>query len=89
MAKYRIPRKLKKQIPLGLYCYKGLRFDWNTGDYYIKNCVFYTHIKNKDKPIEQQDELDKEYLEECVGCCKLVKCEIDDQCKCCGWRKGY
>lgn len=89
MPKYRLPRKLKKQIPLGLYCYRGLRFDLNTGIYYIKPCPFYTRIKLKDKPIDQQDEVDKEFPEEYIGWCKLIKCEIDDQCKSCGWRKGY
>jgi hypothetical protein len=62
----KIPRKLKKKIPIGMYCYTGLKFDINTGIYHIKPCFFY---KN--------------------SFCKLLKCEIDDQCKECGLRYGF
>lgn len=40
----RLPRKVKKQIPIGNYCYTGIKFDWKTGVYYIKTCKFYKHI---------------------------------------------
>ena len=80
--KFRVPRKLKKKIPNGVYCYKGLRMDLNTGVYHIKPCEFFTHIKCKDKPV--QDEIDKEFPEETIGWCKILKGEIDDQCKSCG-----
>lgn len=38
----RIPRKIKKQIPIGMYCYTPMGFDWNTGTYHIKTCPFYS-----------------------------------------------
>jgi hypothetical protein len=79
----RLPRKLKKQIPYGVYCYKGVKFDTDTGVYHIKPCIFYDRIKNIEKPIDQQGELDAEYPNELIGWCKLLKCEIDDQCKSC------
>lgn len=80
----RIPRKSKKQIPKGHYCYKGLRYDRSTGIYHIKPCIFYTNIKIKDKPEHMQDEIDKRYPNDIIGWCKLLKCDIDDQCKFCG-----
>ena len=87
----RIPRKLKKKmikaIPDGMYCYKGISFDINTGIYLIKCCPFYISIQCKNKPIEKQGEIDLEYPEEWVGWCKLLKYEIDDQCKSCGINK--
>lgn len=82
--KFRIPRKLKKKIPSGPYCYKSLRVDPNTGTQYIKSCLFFNYIMCKDKPEEKQDEIDKEFPNESVGWCKMLKCEIDDQCKSCG-----
>lgn len=90
----RVPRKKKKQIPEGLYCYKGLKFDWETGIYHIKTCPFYGDMKLKDMPNDKLPTwIDDEYLNENgdyqAGWCKLVKCEIDDQCKSCGIKKGY
>jgi hypothetical protein len=82
--KFRVPRKQKKLIPNGVYCYKGLRYDLETGVYYIKLCPFFTHIKCKEKPEELQNEIDKEFPEETIGWCKLIKGDIDDQCKSCG-----
>lgn len=87
--KFRIPRKLKKKIPEGLYCYKGIKMDWNTGVYQVEPCHFYANIKMKEKPEEMQDEIDKEYPEEIIGFCKYLKCEIDDQCKSCGINRGF
>lgn len=69
--KKRIPRKLKKKIPEGFYCYRGLSFDWSTGIYKIKPCPFYKHIEG----IE--------------GRCSLLNCEIDDQVKNCGIKRGF
>jgi len=80
--KFRIPRKLKKKIPKGMYCYEGTSYQNEV--YHVKNCEFYKNIKVKDKPENQQDEIDKGYPNESVGWCKLLKCEIDDQCKNCG-----
>ena len=89
----RIPRKLKKKIPTDtVYCYiptSGFKkLDSGQYGYTIKLCPFYTDIKCKDKPESKQNEIDKEYPEEVVGWCKLVKCEIDDQCKSCGLKFG-
>lgn len=96
--KFRIPRKLKKKIPKGPYCYKGIKFDWSTGIYHIKPCVFYksekleTLIVKYDKFKSTYDDSyfddcnqqeKKEILNEYVGYCKLFKSEIDDQCKNC------
>lgn len=73
----KVPRKLKKKIPKGMYCYS------------FKTCVFYDNIKIKDKRIETKDEIDLEFPNEYIGFCKLVKCEIDDQCKSCGIKRFY
>ena len=88
--KNRIPRKLKKKIPEGVYCYtftgKTVQ-KWNEEykmflpAYKTNPCPFYTAIQAKNKP--EQDEIDKEYPEEWVGWCKYIKYEIDDQCKMC------
>lgn len=83
---YKVPRKLKKQIPVGLYCYTGLKYDRATGIYHIKPCIFYTHITVKDKP--KIEEYERDYLEERIGWCKLLKTEPIDQCKSCGLRRG-
>ena len=87
--KRRIPRKLKKKIPKGLYCYQLVSFDRNTCKSKIKPCVFYTSIKCKEKPIHLQNEIDLEFPEEYIGWCKLIKYEIDDQCKSCGIRRKF
>lgn len=86
--KYRIPRKLKKQIPVGHYCYELIHYDMKTGNSKVKMCPFYASIQCKDKPEKYQNEIDKEYPEEYVGWCKLVIGEIDDQCKSCATRDG-
>ena len=89
MSKLRIPRKLKKQIPIGLYCYKGIKFDLATGIYHIKPCVFYEHKKIGDIPVEEDmKDWKEEFKEEIVGYCKLMKCQIEDQCKSCSERYG-
>lgn len=89
---WRVPRKLKKQIPSNThYCYiptsKPGIMDCGRWGYTIKVCPFYAWIKYKDmKPIP--DWMDSEdiqkYGEEKVGWCKLVKCEVMDHCKSCG-----
>ena len=89
MSKNRIPRKLKKQIPVGHYCYKGLKFDLATGIYHIKPCPFYGHIKIGDMPVEEHmEEWKEEFKEETQEWCRLIKYEIIDQCKSCGKRYG-
>lgn len=66
----RIPRKKKKQIPKGVYCYSptsGFK-ELKSGKYgyTIKSCPFYKHIKGMS------------------GHCKLLNCETIDQVKECG-----
>lgn len=73
----RIPRKIKKQIPVGLYCYTGIKFDMNTGIYHVKPCGSYSSVP------------DKEYPDSHIGWCKILKVEIDDQCKSCNSRIGF
>ncbi len=89
----KIPRKKKKQIPIGLYCYTPIGFDWSTGIYHIKTCPFYGHIKIKDIPVNQRpkwmdDEYVKEYGDKEESWCRLVKTDVMDQCKSCGERYG-
>ena len=89
MSKNRIPRKLKKKIPIGLYCYKGLKYDWSTGVYHIKPCHFYGDIKIGDMPVEKHmEEWKEEFKEEKTEWCRLIKCQIDDQCKSCSYNYG-
>jgi len=38
----RVPRKIKKQIPIGRYCYTLLNFDWATYNHKVKFCPFYS-----------------------------------------------
>lgn len=89
---WRIPRKLKKQIPKDTpYCYTPTSnfeiMDDGGYGYTIKLCPFYSWRKIKDlNPLP--DYLDAEDIlkfgEDTVGWCKIVKGEIDDQCKSCG-----
>ena len=75
--KFRIPRKKKKKIPEGLYCYtqtssfKKLK-DGKYG-YTIKPCPFYQH---KSAGIFG-------------GWCRLIDGEIMDQCKSCSEKLNY
>lgn len=102
MKKSRIPRKLKKKIPKGIYCYNGIKMDWKTGIYKIEPCPFLGHIKirdliliennldNKEIAEEIVEEKEKEeFLNYTVGFCKFLKCEIDDQCKSCSLKKDF
>ena len=74
----RIPRKLKKKIPKNTpYCYepdykKNAR-QKSLFPYWIKPCHFYTR---------------EMYEEGFYGYCKLIKNEIEDQCKSCGINLG-
>ena len=87
----RIPRKQKKKIPKGHYCYTYLKEiiteSGDYGGYTIKLCPYlkYIPIKNMTpKPSWMDEEFVKEYGEVKEGWCSLVKCEIEDQCKSCG-----
>jgi hypothetical protein len=91
--KFRIPRKLKKKIPKGLYCYTPTsgfqKFPDGTWGYKIKLCPFYGHIKLKDWPVKSRpkymdDEFIQEFGEQNESWCKLVKWDVMDQCKSCG-----
>jgi hypothetical protein len=93
----RIPRKKKKQIPLGLYCYKQTSgwkvFPDGTTGFSIERCPFYGWIKYKDIPKKDlPDWIDDEFLDEFgereMPWCRLVKTDIMDQCKSCGERYG-
>ena len=97
--KDRIPRKLKKKIPKGMYCYTATSGFKDLGDgrygYTIKPCPFYTSIKIKNIPKDTTNEIMKEmskegeFPEEYIGWCKKINYSIDDQCKSCGLRRGY
>lgn len=69
--KTRIPRKKKKQIPKGVYCYTPTSGLKDLGDgkygYTIKSCPFYCH---KEEGIYE-------------GQCRMLDCEIIDQVKEC------
>ncbi len=91
----RVPRKLKKQIPVGMYCYVSTgktsqiwdeEYKTFVTSYHTKECTFYDRIKIKDKP--EIEDWEKEYLEEWTGWCKLYKLQPDDQCKSCGLKYG-
>ncbi len=68
----RIPRKLKKKIPVGHYCYTPVEFpsEKNNFVYKIKKCPFYS------------------YVDGIEGYCKLLKCEVEDQTKSCSFKYG-
>jgi hypothetical protein len=102
MKKYRIPRKLKKKIPKGIYCYTGIKMNWKTGIYKIEPCPFLGHIKIRDLILIENNSDNKEIAEEIVeekekeeflnytvGFCKFLKCEINDQCKSCSLKKDF
>ena len=46
MINNRIPRKKKKLIPEGLYCYTPINFDHKTGIFHIKPCHYYEYVKD-------------------------------------------
>ena len=68
----------------------GIMDDGRYG-YTIKTCPFYSWRKIKDlKPLPwylNSNDLG-EFGEDTVGWCKLIKGEIDDQCKNCGLKYG-
>lgn len=71
----RIPRKKKKQIPVGLYCYTATsgfkKFKDGTWGYSIKPCPFYAY---------KGDSI--------FGHCRLINDGVMDQCKSCGLKFG-
>jgi hypothetical protein len=100
--KRRVPRKIKKQIPEGMYCYTPTSSFSKMKDgqwgYTIKLCPMLSYRKRIDI-FEHLDPWDREYIkenpedarefsEDYVGYCKFVKCKIDDQCKSCSLKQG-
>ena len=94
----RIPRKKKKQIPDGFYCYKptsGFKeFKDGSWGFTTKVCPFYTNIKIKDIPIPNRpkwmdDDYVNEFGDEFESWCKLIKSDITDQCKSCGIKVDF
>ena len=85
MPKIKVPRKIKKQIPLGMYCYKYLGSVITETEYYtkIKSCPFYMRIKMADLPVQNKTSI--KYPQSVVGYCGLLKdrLSIDDQVKDC------
>lgn len=92
----RFPRKLKKHIPVGAYCYipngkNGQK--WNEEykiflpTYGVTYCKFHGSIKIKDKP--EIEDWENEFLEDKVEWCKLLKYDIMDSCKSCTFKKWY
>jgi hypothetical protein len=100
--KRRIPRKIKKQIPEGVYCYiptSGMkRLKDGQWGYTIKLCPMLSYQKRGDimdhldpwcfEYLQDEPEDAKEFLDDRVGFCKFIKCEIDDQCKSCSIKLG-
>ena len=71
----RIPRKKKKQIPKDThYCYTVIGWPLHRDE------DGRAYIETKTCPFY-------EHVEHEEGWCRLVKCEVDDQCKSCGVRK--
>ena len=88
MKKWRIPRKIKKRIPKGRYCYGFIGpISWNAKVWY---CDYHVDIKIKDVPNKEYvKDLIEEYGEEKVEYCKILGCLIDDSCKGCGTKLKY
>lgn len=91
----RIPRKLKKKIPKNTpYCYTPIEFPSKENNfvYKVKPCHFYTH-KNYEDMSPRPSWIDEGVLAEIAGgwngWCKLIKEEVDDQCKSCGLKLGF
>jgi hypothetical protein len=92
----RVPRKLKKQIPIGVYCYVpngknsqrwSEEYKMFLPTYGVDYCKFHGSIKIKDKP--EIEDWEQEFLEENIEWCKLLKYDIMDSCKSCTFKKGH
>ena len=75
----KVSRKIKKQIPKGVYCYTGIRFDLSSGIYHIKSCPQLKYIKTSQKPRDLQSEIDLEFPDVKIGWCKLIKRKRDSR----------
>lgn len=67
----KLPRKKKKKIPYGMYCYtpKEAPSEKTNWSYLITSCPFYKHVEGLE------------------GYCKFLNSEITDQIKDCGIKK--
>ena len=93
--KYRVPRKIKKQIPKGVYCYEYIKPNLSEKGiwkgYETKPCPFGKYIKLKDSP-DAKDYTKKElddFGDELIDWCKIAECSIDDSCKSCGIKNEF
>lgn len=73
----KVPRKLKKKIPEGLYCYKAVRFDSDTGILHTKECPMYIRGEHNTycKLVHKSEDRGWDIL-------------FDDECKICGIKEG-
>lgn len=85
----KIPRKKKKQIPEGPYCYKCLKYDKETFSMKVKYCSNLISIKTSNIPEQFQTEIDKQYPDTIINWCKLLKSEIFDDVKDCSINCKY
>jgi hypothetical protein len=96
----KLPRKLKKKIPKGFYCYTGINFDLKTGIYHIKECGFAKRVIRK-SVLTQLPEWELEYIQEFqtqeekdtylngkIIWCTYCNCEPEDQTKSCNVNYG-
>lgn len=69
----KIPRKAKKRIPAGLYCYRPIKAPCKENNYVykVKNCPFHKHI------------------EDIEGKCKWLNNTVEDQVKDCGIKVDF
>jgi hypothetical protein len=98
----RVPRKKKKQIPEGFYCYKFNKEIHQVWDkeyktflpvYSIKPCPFYDFMKLKDiskedRPNWMSEGYIKKYSETDIPWCRLIRTDVDDRCKSCNIKLG-
>jgi hypothetical protein len=98
----RIPRKKKKQIPEGFYCYThtGKTYQiWSEEcktflpSFGTKSCPFYGSIKLKDiskedRPNWMSEGYIKKYSETDMPWCRLIRTDVDDRCKSCSIKLG-
>ena len=86
----RIPRKIKKKIPLGMYCYTALKWIPEELKLITRSCPFYMIIRAKEKPKQLMDEFDLEMPDRVLGWCRLkTPTEVEDQCKNCGEKYDF
>jgi len=93
----RIPRKIKKKIPVGLYCYEPtsgfIKFKDGNWGFTTRLCPFYSNIKIGDIPEDKRPNwMDDEYVQKfgnkTESWCKLLSTDILDQCKSCNLKIG-